>query len=156
MLNAHSAHRIRFVIAGQGKTGLQERLLRLRSQLGLEEVVEFLGFEEDPAAFLANLDIFLLTSTSEGFSIATIQAMASGLPVVVTQSGGPQEIVTHDENGWMVEAGSPDAIADALDLLAGDPELIARLAAQGQQHAIATFSLGAMLGAYQALYQPSG
>ena len=144
----------RFVIAGQGKAGLEGKLLKLRAELGLEETVQFLGFYDNPAAFLANLDIFLLSSTSEGFSIATIQAMASGLPVVVTCSGGPQEIVTHGENGWMVEVGKPEVIADALELLARDQTLAARLAAQGKAHAIATFDLSSMLRAYQDLYQP--
>jgi len=146
----------RFVIAGQGKGGLMESLMKLRSELGLEEVVQFLGFDDDPAAFLANLDIFLLTSISEGFSIATIQAMASGLPVVVTRSGGPQEIVTHGENGWIVDAGSPKAISDGLIHLLTHPQLRQQLAQKGKAHATARFDLSAMLRAYQYLYQPEG
>lgn len=143
----------RFVIAGQGKTGLLDSLLELRSELGLEETVQFLGFQDDPAAFLANLDMFLLSSVSEGFSIATIQAMASGLPVVVTRSGGPQEIVSHGENGWMVEAGNPAKIAEALTLLATDRDLCASLGQRGRTHARATFDLSAMLNAYESLYR---
>lgn len=142
----------RFAIAGQGKGGLYERLLKQRAELGLEEHVQFIGFEPDPAGFLASLDIFLLSSTSEGFSIATIQAMATGLPVVVTRSGGPQEIVTHGENGWLVEPGKPQALADALSQLAAEPALCRKLAQNGKVHAIKTFDLQAMLRAYEACY----
>jgi glycosyltransferase involved in cell wall biosynthesis len=143
----------RFLIAGEGKPGLQEKLHKQRSDLGLEDSVHFLGFQENPAVFLANLDLFLLSSISEGFSIATIQAMASGLPVIVTRSGGPQEIVTHGEDGWMVEAGRPEAIAEALTLLAREPGLCTKLAQNGKQRAKGTFDLSTMLAGYQELYQ---
>lgn len=143
----------RFLIAGQGKAGLEDKLLQQRAELGLDDSVHFLGFQDDPAAFLANLDLFLLSSISEGFSIATIQAMASGLPVVVTRSGGPQEIVTHGQDGWMVDAGKPEAIAEALSILATNAELCAQLAQNGREHAKATFGLSTMLDAYQELYQ---
>ena len=67
----------RFVIAGQGMPGgLYDGLLKMREELGLQEHVHFIGFCDKPAEFLSGLDLFLLSSTSEGFSIATIQAMA--------------------------------------------------------------------------------
>lgn len=142
----------RFVIAGQGKTGLYDDLLKLRSELALEDTVHFPGFNDDPAGFLSSLDLFLLPSTSEGFSIATIQAMAAGLPVIVTRSGGPEEIVTHGENGWMIEPGSPEAISKAVEELSADRALSEILAAKGQEHAIQTFDLDTMLKAYEAIY----
>lgn len=142
----------RFAIAGQGKGGLYDRLLQQRAELGIEKHVQFVGFVANPAEFLSNLDMFLLTSTTEGFSIATIQAMASGLPVVVTRSGGPQEIVSHAENGWMVESGNPQAIAEGIARLATDPELRAKLATNGKVRAVSTYGLEAMLSAYQAYY----
>ena len=143
----------RFVIAGQGKPGLYDRLLKLRAELGLEETVHFLGFNDDPAEFLSNLDLFLLSSTSEGFSIATIQAMASGLPVIATRSGGPEEILTQGETGWMIEPGRPEAIAAALEKVASDPVLSQQLATAGKTHALASFDIGAMLAGYEKVYQ---
>jgi glycosyltransferase involved in cell wall biosynthesis len=147
-----SATPFRFVIAGQGKPGLYDNLLKLRAELALEERVHFLGFNDDPADFLSNLDLFLLSSTSEGFSIATIQAMASGLPVIVTRSGGPEEIVTHGENGWMVEAGSPEAIATALEKVATESTLARQYANRGRAHALKVFDIGSMLAAYDEIY----
>lgn len=142
----------RFVIAGQGKHGLYDDLLKLRKELSLEDNVHFLGFNGDPAGFLSSLDLFLLPSKSEGFSIATIQAMAASLPVIVTRSGGPEEIVTHGENGLMIEANCPEAIAGALEKLAANPDLCAKLASRGREHAIQNFDISSMLRAYQNIY----
>jgi glycosyltransferase involved in cell wall biosynthesis len=144
---------MRFVIAGEGKRdGLHKKLLQLREDLGLQESMQFIGFIEDPGDFLSNLDLFLLSSISEGFSIATIQAMASGLPVIATRSGGPEEIITHGKNGWMVPAGSSQALAEGVEALAIDPDLCSRLAQAGREHAVNTFDIGKMLGAYSAVY----
>jgi glycosyltransferase involved in cell wall biosynthesis len=143
----------RFVIAGQGKSGLYDRLVKLKNDLGLDGMVHFLGFIDDSADFLANLDLFLLSSTTEGFSIATIQAMATGLPVIATRSGGPQEIITHSENGWLVDPGEPQQIANAIEKLMNNPELSQRLAIAGKQHTISTFDLKSMIGAYEDIYQ---
>lgn len=144
---------IRFVIAGQGGNGLHDDLLKLRSDLELEETVYFLGFNDDPAEFLSNLDIFLLSSLSEGFSISTIQAMASQLPVVVTKSGGPEEIVTQRENGILVECNNPQAIADALQELVNDKSLAEKLSCNARSHAIETFDIHKMLNHYMAIYK---
>ena len=93
-----------------------------------------------------------MSSTTEGFSIATIEAMACGLPVVVTRSGGPEEIVTHAENGLLVDVASAPQIADAIALIAHDTALKARLAQKARADVVARFSLDAMLRAYENLY----
>jgi len=142
----------RFVIAGQGKGQLYDELLQLRTDLGLQDRVHFLGFVGNPADFLSSLDMFLLTSTSEGFSIATIQAMSASLPVIVTRSGGPEEIVTHGENGWLVDVGNPKALADAIVSLSANPGLRAALAEQASRHVTETFDLSAMLSEYEKIY----
>ncbi len=142
----------RFVIAGQGKKGLYDRLLQLRSDLKLEETVHFLGFIDDPASYLANLDIFLLSSTSEGFSIATIQAMASKLPIIATKSGGPEEIITHGENGWLIEAGNANEIVEGIVQLVSNQDLAANLAKRGSAHVLNTFDIKVMLAGYEGIY----
>ena len=144
--------RYKFMIAGDGSGRLYEDLLKLREDLGLKAHVFFLGFQEDVTQVLNNFDIFLLSSTTEGFSIATIEAMACGLPVVVTRSGGPEEIVTHAENGLLVDVASAPQIADAIALIAHDTALKARLAQKARADVVARFSLDAMLRAYENLY----
>jgi glycosyltransferase involved in cell wall biosynthesis len=142
----------RFVIAGHGKPGLYDELQKLRDKLGLDDIVHFIGFNDDPAGFLSSLDLFLLSSISEGFSIATIQAMAASLPVIVTRSGGPEEIVTHGESGWIVEAGNPQEIADAIAMLSARTDLCACLAKKGRAHAVRMFDMSVMINSYQQIY----
>lgn len=143
----------RFVIAGQGSGKRYEALLQQREELGLQNRVHLLGFVDNPADFLSNLDMFLLPSTSEGFSIATIQAMSANVPVIVTKSGGPEEIVTHGEDGWLVEISNPEAMAAAIDLLGTNPDLRATLAKQARKQVTETFGLNTMISGYQSLYE---
>lgn len=148
-----SGQSYRFVIAGQpDRGGLYEELLRLRKELGLEDRVQFLGFLDDPADFLANLDLFLSSSISEGLPLSAIQAMAAGLPLLATRCGGYEELVTDQENGWLVEIGSPEAIAEAIKSLATAPEIRARLAENAKKHAVETFDSSAMFRAYEKVY----
>jgi glycosyltransferase involved in cell wall biosynthesis len=150
-LVSHSPH-YKFLIAGDASGRLYEELLQLRARLGLTRHVFFLGFRADVAEVLNNFDVFLLSSTSEGFSIATIEAMACGLPVVVTRSGGPEEIVTDQVDGLLVDPGSPAQIAAALQSIATDTVLRQRLAHRARATVSARFSVRAMIDAYQDLY----
>lgn len=143
----------RFVIAGHGKGSLYRKILDLKTELKLDEKVEFLGFNDDPAEFLSNLDMFVLSSSSEGFSIATIQAMAAGLPVVATCSGGPQEIIIHEKNGCLVEVSAPQQIAGTIKNLTAYPEQCQKLAKAGQNHAVSAFDIKNMINSYEAIYQ---
>ena len=145
--------RLRFVIAGQGKEGLFDELLLLREQLGLEEQVRFIGFCDDAAGFLSGLDLFLSSSISEGLPLSAIQAMVAELPVIATRCGGYQELVTHTENGWLVDVGNPQAIAEGIRLLVGDEKLRTKLASNARRHAVAKYDLKAMLEAYEEIYE---
>lgn len=142
----------RFVIAGQGGNSLHDELLSLRSELNLEDYVHFLGFNNAPSVFLSCLDIFLLSSTSEGFSIATIQAMSSGIPVIATRSGGPEEIIHHGENGWLIDAGNPIFIAEALESLANDLPLQKVIKNNATEHVKSKFSMDMTISQYEAVY----
>ncbi len=141
-----------FVIAGDPKSSLQRKLDALVAELGLQRHIHFIGFCDDSAGFLAQLDYFLLTSTSEGLSIATIEALASGLPAVVTRCGGPEEIVAADEDALMVEP-TESAIADGVLRLLQDPLLSARLGQAGSRSMQARFDINVMLSAYSLLYE---
>ena len=148
----HENSRLRFVIAGQGKGELFDELLLLRERLGLEEQVKFLGFCEDAAGFLSSLDLFLSSSVSEGMPLSAIQAMVAELPVIATRCGGYEELVTHAENGWLVDAGDPQAIAEGIRLLAGDEKLRMKLANNARMHAIGKYDIKAMIAAYASIY----
>jgi len=148
----NSAHQYRFVIAGQGKGELYNDLLVQRQELGLEQNVQFLGFIDDAAEFLSNLDLFLSSSISEGLPLSAIQAMVAKLPIIATRCGGYEGLINDQENGWLVEVGNPGAIAKAIELVAIDPELQNRLAENAKKYAIETFDLQVVLNAYRILY----
>ncbi|MCW8193279.1 glycosyltransferase family 4 protein [Proteobacteria bacterium 005FR1] len=144
---------IHFVIAGHKRPALMEKLQEQMKAKGVEAKVHFIGFVDDSARFLSQLDFFLLSSRSEGFSIATIEAMMTGLPVVVTRCGGPEEIVDHGRTGWIAEAENPQSLAEGLLQLLDHPGLAAQIATEGEMHARRTFGVEAMVNQYLRVYQ---
>ncbi|WLQ16863.1 glycosyltransferase family 4 protein [Hahella aquimaris] len=140
-----------FVVVGHQKKSLYETLLkRIESHDGVPNL-HFLGFRSDVKDLLGQADIFLLTSTSEGFSIATVEAMMAGVPVVATRSGGPEEIVEDGVTGLLIPVKDPEAVKTAL-LKLRDRELVDKMRQAAQQSAIERFSLVTMVGEYEALY----
>lgn len=143
--------RYHFVICGEGGNALHTSLLVLRSALGLDSCCHFLGLREDVQTVLNNLDVYALSSTTEGFSIACIEAMACGVPVVATRSGGPELIIEDEVNGLLVPVGDAAALAAAVARVANAPALARTLVDAAQQRVRERFSIGAMTAAYAAL-----
>jgi len=152
VLHQSSSRSYRFVIAGQGKGELYEELLLLRDKLGLEERVKFLGFIDDAGDFLANIDLFLSSSISEGLPLSAIQAMAANLPLIATRCGGYEELIRDRENGVLVEVGDPAAIVDAIESLVADTRLQTTLGEQARGHAVETYDIKVMIKAYEDIY----
>ena len=151
-LMAHDHPEIHFLIAGEGKGRLWEELQAQREEVGVQDTVHFLGFRPNVHALLAGCDLFLLPSTSEGFSIATIEAMAQGIPLIATRSGGP-EIITPDVDGVLIPAGSGVHIAEAVTRLAAAPEERDRLRRNAAATVAKRFSLESQVAAYEAIYR---
>ncbi|MEQ1857782.1 MAG: glycosyltransferase [Longimicrobiales bacterium] len=143
----------RLVIVGQGSGELQAEVERLRADLGLEGAVHFAGFRDDVADFLRSLDLFVLSSSDEGFSLVTVQAMATGLPVVATRCGGPEQIVGDSGGAVLVPPRDPDALAAALLDVLARPDLGKRLGAAGRARAAEAFSVERMVSRYVELYE---
>jgi glycosyltransferase involved in cell wall biosynthesis len=127
------APRLRVWIAGEG--ALRAALEAEHAALGLGTTVRFLGFREDVARLLAAADFFVVSSYLEGMGTATLDAMASGLAVVATRTGGIPEIVQEGETGILVPARDPKALADAMVRVSADPALRGRLGAAGKTRA---------------------
>ena len=144
---------VHFVIAGDIKQSLMSELDRLMAEQDVSKHVHFLGYLNNSAEFLSQVDLFLLSSTSEGFSISTIEAMATGLPVLVTRCGGPEEIVRPDVDGLMVAPGNPEVITEGLLLMLSNRQLAQRLAVTGQTRARMCFGVDKMLECYISLYE---
>jgi glycosyltransferase involved in cell wall biosynthesis len=120
-----------FVLAGEGHE--REPLEGLAAQLGIAERVRFLGRREDVPQLLATCDVFALPSLYEGSSLAVLEAMAAGVPVVSSAIGGTDELIEDGESGLLVPPGDADALAAALRWVLGDPELRESLAARARE-----------------------
>lgn len=107
---------VTFLAVGQGP--LESELRAMHDELDLGDRYRFLGYQPDPVAVLAAGDAFCLSSRYEGLPIALLEALALGLPVVVTSVGGVPAVVTDGVEGRLVEPGDPDALADAIATLA--------------------------------------
>jgi glycosyltransferase involved in cell wall biosynthesis len=143
--------RYRFVIVGEHSMPLYEQLLSLRRELGLERECVFTGLRSDIAEVMHSLDVYALSSTTEGFSIACIEAMSAGKPVVATRCGGPQEILEDGRSGLLVPVQDPAALAAAVDKVANDPALAASLGENARTRVLERYTLTGMLAAYQRL-----
>lgn len=146
---------LKLVIAGT-KTGMLGELEVLSESLGLEQIVHFLGFRSAIENVLPAFDVYLSSSISEGFSLTIVEAMASGLPVVATRSGGPEEIIRHGDSGLLVEVGAPEAIALALETLYRDRDAAESFSRSGFRQAVANFSVQVMVNGYQSIYGEFG
>ncbi len=111
---------IKLVIVGDGE--LRGELSLLVNQLQLGGDVVFLGARDDVNLLLCNMDMFVMTSISEGFSIALIEACAARLPIVTTDVGGNSEIIHHMTTGLLTRSGDAENIADHIITLVNSPE----------------------------------
>ncbi len=119
--------RVRLVLVGDGE--LRPGLERLASDLGLGDRIHFTGWRRDLSAVYGATDVGVLSSINEGTPVALIETMAAGRAVVSTAVGGVTDVVEHERTGLVVPPGNPDALADAMERLAREPALRARLGA---------------------------
>lgn len=140
----------RFVIVGEGSLRAHfEAEIRRR---GLQDVVQMPGTRSDVNVFLAGLDQFWLTSDWEGTPNVVLEAMACGLPSIVTRVGGTPEIVDDGRSGFLVGVGDAASIARHSLRLAGDPGEAARVGAAARAAAEDRFSIAAMVRETETVY----
>ncbi len=134
----------KLILAVAGTGSLRKKLELKTESLGLGSRVHWLGFQKEVPTLLAALDLFVLPSLYEGLPLAVIEAMAAGLPVVATEVSGTPEIVRPNQTGWLVKAGSPEALARAMEEALTDPMQAQRLASAGHRLVTKTHSVAAM------------
>ena len=123
----------RLVLIGTGP--LEHELKRAARTLGLGTDVLFTGSRADVAALLPAFDVFALTSLQEGLPISLVEAMASGVPAVVTDVGGTAEVLTDRREGLLVPPNRPDLVTAAFDELAGAEAWRAQLGLNARERA---------------------
>ncbi|MFP5225623.1 MAG: glycosyltransferase family 4 protein [Actinomycetota bacterium] len=134
----------RLVVIGDALGGFSAeypgQLRERASRLGVTSQVDFLGHREDVHSLLPAFDVFVTPSIAEPFGIVTVEAMAAGVPVIGTDSGGTPEILA-DGAGLVIPTGDPQAIARLVVSLLDDPGRAANIARIGQQRARERFSI---------------
>ena len=141
----------RFLVAGSGTH--EEELKRQAEELGLMEHGTFLGWIGDDVlhTLYAIADLTVVPSIYEPFGLVALEAMASGCPCIVADTGGLREVVPHEEAGLRFAARDPEALAEVAIRVLSDPELEARLIAEAKEHVL-RFDWGDVAAQTAAVY----
>lgn len=139
------------LVIGRGE--LEASLKAQAEQLGIGANIRFLGMRQDVPRLLSVLDAFVLPSLSEGLSLALLEAMASGKPVVATAVGGNPELVDEGQTGFLVASENAGSLATKLIELLQDSLMMQRFSAQGAKRVHQLFSLEQMVIQYRGLYE---
>jgi glycosyltransferase involved in cell wall biosynthesis len=152
-----------FALARKGETGLElrivgdgplrNRLEALAQELGIGDRVRFPGARSDVGSWLAAADVFVLSSISEGLPVSVLEAMAAGLPMLLTNVGGMPEMVRLAGGGRLVAPGDVEALAAAMVEMAHDPDGMRRLGEANRAVYREQLTDTAMCDAYLALYK---
>lgn len=135
-----------------GDGPLKNNLELLANQLELGSSVTFHGQSPNVPEFLSGLDLFALSSLSEGLPIAVLEAMSAGLPIVSTRVGGTPEAAPEHEVAEYCPPGNPEALAQAIQSILR-PQRLATMGQAAQAIAKRSFSIEARCDSYEALYQ---
>ena len=129
------------------------QLERKAHELGIVRDILFLGYQEDVAPLYAAFDALVLPSGNEGTPVSVIEALAAGRPVVATRVGGVPDVVRDGEDGFLVDAGATDDLAERLSRLAADPALRERLGAAGRARVVPRYAVDRLVEDVDRLYR---
>ena len=141
---------LRLEFAGSGPA--EDELRTQCRELGVAEKVTFLGWQQDLESVFRRWDVFCLPSLEEGFGLAALEAMASGLPVIATSVGGLPEIVEDGVTGCLVPPSDPRALAASLRKLLHDGALRQAMGASAHRRVTDHFSVDRMVRNVAILY----
>ena len=145
-----NVNNIRFELAGDGP--LLDDLKKLVREQGLETRFTLKGFVSDLRAFYAGLDVFVNTSLHEGIPMSVLEAMACGVPPVVSGVGGLREIVTDGVDGYLVSSRNPIDFAQRCVALCSSETLRRNMARAAREKVVGKFALERMVREYLDLY----
>jgi glycosyltransferase involved in cell wall biosynthesis len=143
--------RVDLLMVGDGP--LRGELENLAVDLRIADRVKFLGIRTDIPDLMRAADVFALTSLSEAASLTLLEAMASGLPAVVTNVGGNPELVRHEKEGLLFPRSDAAGCAAAFRRLFADSDLAERLGGAGRERAVERYQLSRSVDQYHEMYQ---
>jgi glycosyltransferase involved in cell wall biosynthesis len=142
---------ISLVIVGDGP--MRAELDTLIDELKLHEHVRMLGVRRDVPRLLAAMDVFVLCSRTEGYSLALVEASAAALPIIATDVGGNKEIVADNVSGLIVPPANHDALTQAMARLCASADMRRQYGAAARKWALSEGTLAVMCAAYDKLYR---
>ncbi len=141
---------VRFAAVGRGP--LADELAARHRALGLGDRFRFLGERSDVIRLLVGCDVFVLPSRQEGLPVTLMEATSTGTAIVATAVGGVPQVITDGVDGLIVPPGDPEALADAVERVATDPDLRRRLG-EGATQRSSLFDVGAASDEVEGIYR---
>jgi glycosyltransferase involved in cell wall biosynthesis len=138
-------------IVGAGE--MMDELSAQVERLGLQRSVSFLGFRTDIPALIKSFDVFVMASLMEGLCTSILDAMACGVPVVATDTGGVPDIVNHERNGLLTPVNDPESLAKTIVKMLAHPDMATRLVAAAHDTVRDKFTINAMAEGNLAVYR---
>lgn len=142
---------VRVLIFGQGP--LEGDLRRIVREQGLEEKVLFAGFRDDLAHVIPCLDLIVHPALMEGLGVSLLEAAACGVPIVASRAGGMPEVVRDGINGYLVEPGNNEELAEAVNKLLDQPARLAEFGRAGRELVLERFSIERMVEGNYKIYR---
>jgi glycosyltransferase involved in cell wall biosynthesis len=139
------------VVVGDGPE--RSRLEQFARDIEVSERVRFVGHRHDAQRLLSSFDVFWLASEFEGQSNSLMEALAAGLPVVVSDIPANRELIVHEESGLLVPLGDRAAFAQVTEQLFNAPERAQKLGTAARERLRQQFGLEKMVAAYANLYR---
>jgi sugar transferase (PEP-CTERM/EpsH1 system associated) len=143
--------KLKLLIVGDGDQ--RARLEELVGMLNLNRVVIFTGLRHDVPRLLRAVDVFALSSVSEGMPLTALEAMAAGLPIVATEVGALPELVEEGKTGFLVPMRHAVAMSDKLEKFITNRQLAKTFGEEARRKVEREFTLERMLQSYAELYE---
>ncbi len=150
-LKLSRASNAKLLVVGYGTQ--RESLVNLVKSLGIECSVIFVGYRSDAYKFYPLFDCFALSSQSEGLSIALLEAMSFGLPVISTHPDLNHDVIKHGINGFLVLPGDIDTYALAINRLYQDQKYAKIIGQSNKELVKSNFNINVVMAGYQNVYQ---
>jgi len=142
--------KLKCIIVGDGP--MRKEVLNRANSMGISDIIDWIEFQKDVTPYLNKMDIFLMTSWSEGLPVAIIEAMATALPVVATSVGGVSELVIHRETGYLGPPNNPEVIAEYVLDLSKNKKLRVKFGKLGRERVKENFLIQRMVSKYEKIY----
>jgi glycosyltransferase involved in cell wall biosynthesis len=131
-----------FLIIGAGSPQYLEKIFDIVGQSGLKERIHFIGWRADVSEIFKELQVLVIASKREAFGLTAIEGMATGLSVVATRCGGPEEVIEHGQTGFLVASGAHHELATRVVELLTHPELMHRMGRAARLAVLTNYELG--------------